>query len=186
MLAGAAFIPSCVAHETRPAYLEIKETSPDHYDVVWRTPGERGYASADLLQLPADAKNVTAPTTQELTDSLARTAFDCGSRRGWLESASTLLASGHHYGCFGACATPGRPKVGRPSCGRRSRGSRSLLRRVDWVLLAPIMVQGIRHILFGPGSFVLRAGVAADREGSLDAAEDDHGVHGGAQHHAWR
>ena len=34
MLVIATFVPSCMAHETRPAYLEIKETSPNHYDVV--------------------------------------------------------------------------------------------------------------------------------------------------------
>ena len=26
------------AHETRPAYLEINETAPGRYDVLWRTP----------------------------------------------------------------------------------------------------------------------------------------------------
>ncbi len=26
------------AHETRPAYLEIRETSPGLYSVLWRTP----------------------------------------------------------------------------------------------------------------------------------------------------
>ena len=27
------------AHESRPAYLEIKETAPGRFDVLWRTPG---------------------------------------------------------------------------------------------------------------------------------------------------
>jgi len=70
LIAAAAFVPSCRAHETRPAYLEIKESSPDHYDVVWRTPVNAGMRLPIVLQLPPDAKNVTAPTTQELTDSL--------------------------------------------------------------------------------------------------------------------
>src|SRR5260370_38108086 len=70
MIAGAAFVPSCTAHETRPAYLEIKEISPDHYDVLWRTPVNAGMRLPIVLQLPPDVKNVSAPTTQELTDSL--------------------------------------------------------------------------------------------------------------------
>jgi HupE / UreJ protein len=70
LIAAAAFVPSCRAHETRPAYLEIKESSPNLYDVVWRTPVNAGMRLPIVLQLPADAKNVTAPTTQELTDSL--------------------------------------------------------------------------------------------------------------------
>ena len=70
LIAAAAFVPSCRAHETRPAYLEIKESSPNLYDVVWRAPVNAGMRLPIVLQLPADAKNVTAPTTQELTDSL--------------------------------------------------------------------------------------------------------------------
>jgi hydrogenase/urease accessory protein HupE len=70
LIAAAAFVPSCRAHETRPAYLEIKESSPNLYDVVWRTPVNAGMRLPIVLQLPPDAKNVTAPTTQELTDSL--------------------------------------------------------------------------------------------------------------------
>jgi hypothetical protein len=63
--------PSCVlAHETRPAYLQIKETSPNHYDILWRTPVNAGMRLPIVLQLPADAKNVSAPAVQELTDSL--------------------------------------------------------------------------------------------------------------------
>src|SRR3979490_822841 len=66
----ATFVPSCMAHEPRPAYLEIKETSPNHYDVVWGTPVNAGMRLPILLQLPTDARNLPAPTTQELTDSL--------------------------------------------------------------------------------------------------------------------
>jgi hydrogenase/urease accessory protein HupE len=70
ILVGMVLVPSGMAHETRPAYLEIKETSLNHYDVVWRIPVNAGMRLPILLQLPADAKNATAPTTQELTDSL--------------------------------------------------------------------------------------------------------------------
>jgi hydrogenase/urease accessory protein HupE len=68
---GCCFLaPRSHAHETRPAYLEIKETSPNHYDVLWRTPVNAGMRLPILLELPNDAKNLTAPTVQELTDSL--------------------------------------------------------------------------------------------------------------------
>jgi hydrogenase/urease accessory protein HupE len=77
ILVGMVLVPSGMAHETRPAYLEIKETSPNHYDVVWRIPVNAGMRLPILLQLPADAKNVAAPTSQELTDSLVeRRAID--------------------------------------------------------------------------------------------------------------
>jgi hypothetical protein len=65
-----ACIPFATAHETRPAYLEIKETAPNHYEIIWRTPVNAGMRLPILLQFPKDVHNVTAPTVQELTDSL--------------------------------------------------------------------------------------------------------------------
>jgi len=70
ILACVGFPSGVLAHETRPAYLEIKETSPDHCDILWRTPVNAGMRLPIVLQLPADAKNVSAPAVQELTDSL--------------------------------------------------------------------------------------------------------------------
>ena len=70
ILACVGFPRGVLAHETRPAYLEIKETSPSHYDILWRTPVNAGMRLPIVLQLPADAKNVSSPVVQELTDSL--------------------------------------------------------------------------------------------------------------------
>jgi hypothetical protein len=38
LLAGLCYASCARAHESRPAYLEINETVPDRYDVIWRTP----------------------------------------------------------------------------------------------------------------------------------------------------
>ena len=39
LLAAMAFMPfTSFAHEARPAYLEIKETAPGQFSVLWRTP----------------------------------------------------------------------------------------------------------------------------------------------------
>jgi hydrogenase/urease accessory protein HupE len=65
-----ACVPFATAHETRPAYLEIKETAPDHYQIIWRTPVNAGMRLPILLQFPKDVRNVTAPAVQEITDSL--------------------------------------------------------------------------------------------------------------------
>lgn len=70
LLVCVGFPSGALAHETRPAYLEIKETSPNHYDILWRTPVNAGMRLPIVLQLPADVKNVRAPAVQELTDSL--------------------------------------------------------------------------------------------------------------------
>ena len=33
-----AFAPGAWGHEVRPAYLELRQTSPDTYDVLWKVP----------------------------------------------------------------------------------------------------------------------------------------------------
>jgi hypothetical protein len=58
------------AHEARPAYLEITETKPERYAVLWRTPILSGMRLPVKLALPAAAHDVIEPHTQELADSL--------------------------------------------------------------------------------------------------------------------
>jgi len=58
------------AHESRPAYLEINETAPGRYDLLWRTPVLSGMRLPVTLTLPAGVRNVTEPTVRELSDSL--------------------------------------------------------------------------------------------------------------------
>lgn len=38
LLAIAALSRSAAAHEVRPAYLEIRETAPGTYDILWKVP----------------------------------------------------------------------------------------------------------------------------------------------------
>ena len=61
--------PRVRAHETRPAYLEVKETAPDRYELLWRTPASAGMRLPIMLQLPSDAKDLKPPTSEDLTDS---------------------------------------------------------------------------------------------------------------------
>jgi hydrogenase/urease accessory protein HupE len=158
MLAGTAFIPSCLAHETRPAYLEIKETSPDHYDVVWRTPVNAGMRLPIVLQLPPEAKNVTAPTTQELTDSL-------------LERRSIMVAGGlggKRVDFVGLQATITDVLVRVQLLDGRS-WSTIVRPSQAWIDITPIqgrlgvagtyVVHGIRHILFGPDHLLFVLGL---------------------------
>jgi len=58
------------AHESRPAYLEIKETAPGRFDVLWRTPRLAGMRLPVALKFPDDVRNVTEPALRELPDSL--------------------------------------------------------------------------------------------------------------------
>jgi len=56
-------------HDARPAYLQVEETAPGRYDILWRTPVYSGMPLPVKLTLPAEARNVTAPNVQELPDS---------------------------------------------------------------------------------------------------------------------
>jgi hypothetical protein len=65
-----ALMPLARAHEIRPAYLQIDEIGPGRYQLLWRTPVLSGTRLPILLRLPDEVRNVTAPATQELPDSL--------------------------------------------------------------------------------------------------------------------
>jgi len=58
------------AHESRPAYLEINETAPGRYDVIWRTPQLSGMPLPVILRFPEGVRNVTEPSVRELPDSV--------------------------------------------------------------------------------------------------------------------
>lgn len=70
LLAGQTGVAVVGAHESRPAYLEITETAPGRYDVLWRTPLLAGMSLPLALQFPADVHNASQPVVRELPDSL--------------------------------------------------------------------------------------------------------------------
>jgi hypothetical protein len=73
-------VPTTRAHEARPAYLEIKETSPNQFSVLWRTPVLVSMRLPVVLTMPGDVKNLKEPVVQELADSiLERRLIDAGA-----------------------------------------------------------------------------------------------------------
>jgi HupE/UreJ protein len=58
----AALAPGLFAHEVRPAYLELRQRTPDTYDVLWKVPGLGQDMRLGLyVELPAGCTNVTEP-----------------------------------------------------------------------------------------------------------------------------
>jgi hydrogenase/urease accessory protein HupE len=60
------FLATCAssvfAHEVRPAYLELRQTSLETYDAFWKVPGQGENMRLGLyVELPAGSTNVTAP-----------------------------------------------------------------------------------------------------------------------------
>jgi hydrogenase/urease accessory protein HupE len=77
-------IPPAQAHEARPAYLEIDESTPGHYTVLWRTPVLAGTHLAVVPQFPEGARDLREPVVQELSDSLLE--------RRWIDAGPQGLA----------------------------------------------------------------------------------------------
>jgi hydrogenase/urease accessory protein HupE len=65
-----ASLSGALGHESRPAYLQITETAPDRYEVIWRTPLLSGMRLPVILRLPGDTRNLTEPSVRELPDSI--------------------------------------------------------------------------------------------------------------------
>jgi hydrogenase/urease accessory protein HupE len=70
MLCALAPLSSAEAHEARPAYLQIDETAPGLYSVLWRIPVLSGMPLPVTLKLPDAARDVCEPILQQLSDSL--------------------------------------------------------------------------------------------------------------------
>jgi hypothetical protein len=67
------------AHESRPAFLDIKETAASRYDILWRTPLNAGMHLPVALAFGDGVRSMAEPTVQELNDSLVeRRSIDTG------------------------------------------------------------------------------------------------------------
>lgn len=75
---------TATAHESRPAYLAVKETAPGQFSLLWRTPVLAGMRLPVTLKLPGRVKNLTDPIVSELTDSLVE--------RRWVDAGPSGLA----------------------------------------------------------------------------------------------
>ena len=137
------------AHEARPAYLEIKETAPLQYAILWRTPLLSGTRLPIALKLPSELKPLREPSVQELADSLVE--------RHWIDAGPSGLA-GKRIVFPGLQVTitdvvvhvdlldgrrwttivhPSQPWVEIAAA------------LTQWQVMGTFVLQGIRHILFG-------------------------------------
>ena len=137
------------AHEARPAYLEIKETAPGQFTVLWRTPVLAGMRLPIALRLPGDVKNLKEPTVEELADSVVE--------RHWIDAGANSL-SGKRIDFPGLQLTITDVLVRVEMLDGR-KWTTIVHPSQPWVEIAAAqswlgvsgtyIVQGIRHILFG-------------------------------------
>jgi len=137
------------AHETRPAYLEIQETTPGHFSVLWRTPLMAGMRLPVVLKLPDNVRDLREPSVQELSDSLVE--------RRWVDAGPDGL-SGRRIEFSGLQMTITDVLVrlemldGRKwtTIAHPSQPWIEIAASQTWAgVSATYIVQGIRHILFG-------------------------------------
>ena len=57
-----AFAASAFAHESRPAYLEVREITPETYDVLWKVPARGGDQRLSIhIAFPEDTRTLVEP-----------------------------------------------------------------------------------------------------------------------------
>ena len=66
----ALLLGAAQAHDTRPAYLEITETAPGRYDLLWRTPLTAGARLPVLMKLPDTVRELTPSSERVFPDSV--------------------------------------------------------------------------------------------------------------------
>ena len=84
----AVLAPAARAHESRPAYLEIKETAPGQFSRAVAHAGAGGHALPLVLKMPDGVRDLKEPVVQELTDSLVERRWIDAGRTGSPASAS--------------------------------------------------------------------------------------------------
>ena len=166
VLVGLLSASAAWAHEVRPAYLELKETAPGRFNVLWRTPLLSGMRLPVVLKLPDDVKNLKEPMVQELTDSLVE--------RRWIDAGRDGLA-GKRIEFVGLQGTitdvlvrverlDGSSQVTRvmpssPSFIVEATSRRFEVARTYLVLGIEHILTGIDHLLFVSGLLLLVNGV---------------------------
>ena len=69
------------AHEIRPAYLEIAESSPGRFDILWKMPALGGAMLPLRPVLPEACPRTTALLTYEMPDAvIQRWTIRCGEK----------------------------------------------------------------------------------------------------------
>ena len=67
-------------HEVRPAYLQLAETQPKQFSVLWNVPARGDRVLSLQAALPASCQALNLPTPVLLSQAqLSRWKVDCGS-----------------------------------------------------------------------------------------------------------
>lgn len=106
LILSLLFSSPALAHEVRPAYLELRQTGPETYDVLWKVPGKGENLRLGLyVEFPPDWANVTRPRA-----SMVGNAF---IERWTVRRAGGLTGAAIHVAGLSATSTDALVRVER-------------------------------------------------------------------------
>jgi hypothetical protein len=145
----AAFASGVLAHEVRPAYLELHQTGPETYDALWKVPGQGENLRLGLyVELPPNCTNTAQPR-----GSMANNAY---SERWTVKCAGGLTGGTTHIAGLSATMTDvlvrverldGTTQVTRLTPSAPSFVAESAPRPLE--VARTYLVLGVEHILLG-------------------------------------
>ncbi len=137
------------AHEARPAYLQIDETTPGRYSVLWRIPVLSGMPLPVVLKLPDAVHDAREPLVQQLSDSLverrvleAGGAGIAGARIEFVGLAGTITDVLVRVRLQGGTQSTTLVRPSRPWVDITASSGM-------FAVLGAYLVHGVEHILFG-------------------------------------
>ncbi len=84
------FCSSALAHEVRPAYLELRQAAPESYDLLWKVPGQGDLRLGLAVELPTRCADVTEPRGSMINNAYTeRWSVKCA---GGLDGATIHIA----------------------------------------------------------------------------------------------
>jgi hydrogenase/urease accessory protein HupE len=149
LLFAGLTVPAAQAHEARPAYLEIKETAPGQFSVLWRTPVLAGTRLPIVLKLPDRVKNLKEPVVSELTDSLVERRWIDAGTKGLagerIEFPGLQLTITDVFARFEMLDGRNWTVIARPS----QPWVEMAVSQTWWQTMGSYIAEGVRHILYG-------------------------------------
>ena len=166
--------PVAFAHEVRPAYLQIHQTSADTYEVLWKVPGRGdGLRLGLYVELPTRLCKTRRAAVVIRQQRLHRTLEREVCRR---------IDRGHDPHCRSRCHDDGRARAPRAARRHDAGGAAHAIDAPSFVVeAAPTRIEvagtytrlGIEHILTGVDHLLVCPRDAVARHG-LEACRGDH------------
>lgn len=161
VLALAGTGGSIHAHEIRPAYLQVDETTPGRFQILWRRPVLSGMPLPVELRLPEGVNDVTEQAVQILPDSIVE--------RRLVDAGPEGLAGGRVV--FDGLQATLTDVLVRVRLANGSEATTLVRPSQSWIEIGTVenratlfvryVSMGVHHILFGPDHLLFVAGLMA-------------------------